>query len=54
MKRGRVHRGEGGGLGREVRAGVVRRNDRAVARMLLAAVDALNRYFCSEPYKLPG
>ncbi|MER5997161.1 serine hydrolase domain-containing protein [Nonomuraea angiospora] len=32
----------------------VQRNDRAVARMLLAAVDALNRYFCGEPYKLPG
>ncbi|MEV6029741.1 hypothetical protein AB0L65_01255 [Nonomuraea sp. NPDC052116] len=32
----------------------VQRNDRAVARMLPAAVDALNRYFCGEPYKLPG
>ncbi|MEU7745421.1 hypothetical protein [Nonomuraea sp. NPDC049158] len=32
----------------------VQRGDPAVARMLLAAVDALNRYFCGEPYKLPG
>ncbi|MBF8191165.1 beta-lactamase family protein [Nonomuraea sp. K274] len=31
----------------------VQRNDPAVARMLLAAVDALNRYFCGEPYELP-
>ncbi|WP_431911869.1 hypothetical protein [Nonomuraea jabiensis] len=31
----------------------VQRNDRAVAPMLLAAVDALNRYFCGEPYRLP-
>ncbi|MFB9629092.1 serine hydrolase domain-containing protein [Nonomuraea helvata] len=32
----------------------VQRNDPAVAHMLLAAVDALNRYFCEEPYTLPG
>ncbi|MGN9844256.1 serine hydrolase domain-containing protein [Nonomuraea sp. H19] len=32
----------------------VQRNDRAVAHMLLAAVDAFNRYFCGEPYELPG
>ncbi|MEV1246280.1 serine hydrolase domain-containing protein [Nonomuraea sp. NPDC050022] len=32
----------------------VHRSDPAVARMLLAAVDALNRYFCGEPYELPG
>ncbi|MFG1956768.1 hypothetical protein [Nonomuraea sp. NPDC049028] len=32
----------------------VRRNDAAVARMLLAAVDALNRYFRGEPYELPS
>jgi D-alanyl-D-alanine carboxypeptidase len=32
----------------------VQRNDPAVAPMLLAAVDALNRYFCGEPYELPG
>ncbi|MBG0829719.1 beta-lactamase family protein [Planomonospora sp. ID67723] len=32
----------------------VQRNDPAVARMLLAAVDALNRYFCGEPYGSPG
>ncbi|MEU3167031.1 serine hydrolase [Streptosporangium sp. NPDC006930] len=32
----------------------VQRNDPAVARMLLAAVDAFNRYFCGEPYGLPG
>ncbi|WP_263655782.1 hypothetical protein [Nonomuraea aurantiaca] len=31
----------------------VQRNDPAVAHMLLAAVDALNRYFCGEPCKLP-
>ncbi|MEV0350108.1 serine hydrolase domain-containing protein [Nonomuraea sp. NPDC050680] len=32
----------------------VHRGDPAVAHMLLAAVDALNRYFCGEPYELPG
>ncbi|MEV0618421.1 serine hydrolase domain-containing protein [Nonomuraea sp. NPDC050404] len=32
----------------------VQRNDPAVAPMLLAAVDALNRYFCGEPYEMPG
>ena len=31
----------------------VQRNDPAVVPMLLAAVDAFNRYFCGEPYALP-
>ncbi|SEG88701.1 D-alanyl-D-alanine carboxypeptidase [Nonomuraea solani] len=32
----------------------VQRNDPKVGTMLLAAVDALNRYFCGEPYRLPA
>ncbi|MEV0384719.1 serine hydrolase domain-containing protein [Nonomuraea sp. NPDC050643] len=32
----------------------VQRNDPGVATMLLSVIDALNRYFCGEPYRLPA
>ncbi|MEV4220439.1 serine hydrolase domain-containing protein [Nonomuraea sp. NPDC049725] len=32
----------------------VQRNDPGAVRMLLGAIDALNRYFCGEPYRLPA
>ncbi|MFI6513250.1 serine hydrolase domain-containing protein [Streptosporangium sp. NPDC050855] len=32
----------------------VQRNDPGVVPMLLSVLDALNRYFCGEPYRLPG